>query len=685
MIEVHLRIIEIAAPPAGVWTAELWSGFPGSAESARLAGGVQQYTQAQLERDGQYQGVDQKLDKASVLEKIRSEDQPNLIFPAIGLRLHELLEATGVAQEWAKLRTPTGLRTYLEIPDYISEWPWELLAWETLQNQIRYGFNGTLHPILRVTAPIQGNLKWTDCTVRILLISGQETLDATFKASEELRLIRKIFHQAGLSVLVELCEAPANAQDLEAKIDQVKPHILHFIGHGDIEGKIPGAEYTLLFHNPPNAAWEWPTGLIGQFFDNSNWKPRLVVLNACHTSQRDEKAASVADTLLGSGISAVIGAQAALRVDYARHFAEKFYGAVADETKTQVERSLDKAMAVARSRLSDMGPYQGLRRRHWALPILKVSAPVDEILRFRPVHTQVMGCEVVKEVFSRPGRFVNRTADRWSLLSTFAPALASARSYRGVILTGGSSLGKSWLVKRSVRDFLDSGYLVRYATLPGPKAGRTSLDVLHEWRGRSELSSFLLRPIPAPHFADFDARLAEAKQKPTAAAVQLAFAAFKHGLQNARMGRKVLLILGRFRHKDYATVSTQDFREGLLEQLLLPIQGSGPIDPDVDGICALLIVRDHSEVAAGQISDFDEYGLAQLDGFHLQQIKGFKMDQIDNLFDEFADFATNSTIKAFREGMRGLVQKEATWSPKTLKDFEPLVVAAQQLPSNGGP
>ena len=39
--------------------------------------------------------------------------------------------------------------------------------------------------------------------VRILLVSGQEKLEGTERASAELRLIRETFHKAGLSVIVD--------------------------------------------------------------------------------------------------------------------------------------------------------------------------------------------------------------------------------------------------------------------------------------------------------------------------------------------------------------------------------------------------------------------------------------------------------------------------------------------------
>jgi hypothetical protein len=90
MREVLLKIVE--TKPAGrEWSAELWSGFPGSNGAAKLAGGAVSFTQVELEApsaDGT------RLDHDSVLDKIRNQDAADPTFQKIGLRLYDK------ASEW---------------------------------------------------------------------------------------------------------------------------------------------------------------------------------------------------------------------------------------------------------------------------------------------------------------------------------------------------------------------------------------------------------------------------------------------------------------------------------------------------------------------------------------------------------------------------------------------------------
>jgi hypothetical protein len=692
MDEVTLKIIETSAPPNGVWTSELWSGAPGSAGAARIAGG-QPYTQAQLEAPTPQGTV---LDQATVLDKIRNEEQSVPVFADIGLRLHELLDVTGTATDWKLLRTKAqaqgpsgGLRTYLQVDGALADWPWELLAWPVpgvAGNQTR-AFESTRHPMVRTAALGAPEPAWKGTTVRILLVSGQEKLEDKEFASVELRLIRQAFHKVGLSVLVDLCEAPESKDLLEERLRSFCPHIVHFIGHGTLDAA-QQTDFVLRFNKPTPAKtfdWEWSANEIGQFFSESVWKPRLVVLNSCHSSQRELHAAPVAAALLAAGVPAVIGAQAALQIDFAREFSRAFYAALAKE------QPVDQAVAAARTWLSGQARYQGFRRRHWALPVLTVQAPPLEIVRFTRTYHEIADCEVARDVFTRPGRFVNRTSDRWSILSALCPADGTKPSFRGVILESDTAkVGKGWLVKRCLRDFVDAGFMVRYATLVSPElGGKTSLDVLEEWRGLDKFKSPLLRPIDAPHFDAFDQALTVARADPSAPNKEEVFRTFKKGLQSARQGRNVLLVLERFRKKDGSGVQSQDFQNQLLEKLLLPIRMVDPPDPEVDGVYVLLIVRTHNDVAAGgQSEDLEEFSLVRLsysvpderarvpaDGFRRLKVSMFKGEQFDNHFDEFADFQTSKSLVSLREAFRDDVSGNL-WSPTMLDDYERPIVRA---------
>jgi len=657
MADLHIKVIDV--PNQDAWTAELWTGFPGSPGTAKVAGGQTTYTRAQLERDDDPVtpgGSPLKLTKSAVLKALREDEQVNPIFARTGLRLFELLQVTGVATEWKRLRV-AGARTFIELPESIAEWPWETLRQRISKDVAIQFFYDPNFPILRVHSQTDPAMLRSGSIIRILLISGQEILDAAnnLLASQELREIREAFHKEGLSVLIDLCPGPSSQAQLQEAIQKFNPHIIHFIGHGE-QG--PDSKYQLVFEG----GMKWTSSEIFNFFQAEAWKPRLVVLNACHGSKFDLHAASVAEVLLNAGVPAVVGALAAFRVDYARQFAKAFYQSLAKS------RSLEKAITIARRSLAALAQYAGSERRHWALPVLTVAAPPENILQFKDANPVVKVCPIIKDVYKRPGTFVDRVSDRWSILSAMQPVDGSP-GVRGVIVNSTGSLGKTWLMKRSVRDFLDAGYLVRYAELAAGSSSRTSIDVLLDWRGNPNETSPLLGPIPAPHFDAFDAAYTAAKANPTIAAIQDVFRKFKEGLQSLRNGQNVLLIIDQFRKSGFASVGQTDFRNGLMTQLLLPLQES---DPSLDGVYALLVVGQYATIEAGAPADEDEFALALLHRFKKAKVGGFQKSQVDIVFDEFSDFSSDEAAS----DLRSWLHKKATtdgWSPTVLNIILPAV------------
>jgi hypothetical protein len=687
MQELFIKVIESSPEPNRGWISELWSGPPTPAGKPLIATNAP-YTQQQLERplpDGT------EMTHAAMLENIRNEDRPSPVFTEIGLRLYELLDVTGIAAEWRKLRDEAegrgeSVRTYLDLPPVLQELPWELLAWQVDAGLRAYPFMIVRHPLLRVAPPVAGEA-WQGTTVRILLVSGQDVLDGANRAYDELRLIRKIFQYANKSVLVDLCEAPQDFE-LEDRITFWKPHILHFIGHGNDP---TGTGFALQFFNQ-NGQWEWSTERIWRFFDNLRVKPRLVVLNSCHSSRREVNAAPASVAILRAGVPAVIGALAALQIEYAKSFSMSFYAALAEGN------DLDTATMMARNKLANASPYQGTNRRHWALPVLTTRASPPDIIRFKQSTPILKSCEVSGAVFERRGRFVDRTSDRWSMLSAFQPADPAAPRFRGVIVDSPyAQVGKDWLIRRAARDFLDSDFIVRYTELVGPLS-RTSLDVLQEWRGRSGVNSPLMAPPPnsARHFEAFDRALAAVRHDPKARDIEEVFRTFKAGFQSYRNGRNVLFILGRLRAGNKLTVSSQDFRENLLEKLLLPIRGTDAENPEVAGFHALLIVRTQTDAqASSQPSDLDEFALERLslsvpeetrtpaEGFRRHSISQFDAADVDRHFDEFSEFVTNTGTDVLRDWVKFAIEQRA-WSPACLKQVELMLQQALQRPPHTG-
>ena len=675
MPEVLLRIVEVSPMPNGIWEAELWSNYPGHANHQLLAGGnlnnlPARFTQAQLEAPAAGPGgvpIDLSWQAVSDMVAGVTPAAPGMV-DAVGLRLSEMLHLAGVAPAWMQLRaSAAGVRTYLSVSGGLARWPWEMLAHRS-NRQVDPLFLEHRNPIVRVHHTFPVAMSWNDEPVRVLLVSGQHELDThsrpPARAVDEFRKIRGALHRSGASALVHLCEAPGDVAQLTRCLEEFSPHVVHFIGHGiAVQGAV--RDFALLF-NPAAAPWQWSASQMYQYFRQQRWKPRLVVLNACHGSGMDDQAASVAESLLDAGVGAVVAAPAELSIQDAKRFAAEYYdkfAALRPLSSTGI--AIDVAVVQARESI-----WQNARaQRNWALPVLSVIAPVDQIVRFQRANTHVMRCDVVGEVFVRPGRFVNRAADRWKIISSFRPASDVDPVYPGLILMGNKGLGKSWLIKRAARELLDSGFVLSHAVLNGKKTDASSLEVLIDWHGDAASTSYVRRSIAGSHFNDFESELAQARVAPPADGFRAAFAAFKKGLQVFRQGRPVVLILDQISRDGVSLEATpQDFRQGLLTQLLAAVNAG---DADVAGIFPLLIVpvRPGAPVLpfdadAGatevdpqtvqrlitnnRIPEYVTYGISDLDRFRVLHVPGLPNQDAQNLFDEFSDFQTNDYIEALR-------------------------------------
>ena len=134
-----------------------------------------------------------------------------------------------------------------------------------------------------------------------------------------------------------------------------KPHILHFIGHGDrVKGlalKIDAGGMALRKENRNLDESQWHNNeSISDLFTDS--PPRLVFLQACETAKkasgeagRDEKGmllSDLASTLVNTKIAAVVAMQYSIKTKDAAAFAQKFY--------RELSQGVDVDEAVRRAR-----------------------------------------------------------------------------------------------------------------------------------------------------------------------------------------------------------------------------------------------------------------------------------------------------------------------------------------------
>ena len=181
---------------------------------------------------------------------------------------------------------------------------------------------------------------------------------------------------------VEVVRRPPNAEVLRGIYEPFKPHILHFIGHGDLT---PGDEPRLRFDLSiaPPSKWGWTRQEIAAFLGNTDWKPRLVFLNACRSgasptdTDNPEHCRSIADVFLVKGVRAVVAMQGDIRGPQAEGLAEVFY------TRLAAGDPVDVALASARFVVS-AAEKEGYKKRDWALPVLSLCCLPKDALPMMP-------------------------------------------------------------------------------------------------------------------------------------------------------------------------------------------------------------------------------------------------------------------------------------------------------------
>lgn len=161
-------------------------------------------------------------------------------------------------------------------------------------------------------------------------------------------------------------------EELQAEINAYKPHVFHFIGHGQ-----PGAIALIR----PQREIEDEANLTGNVLE-ARWcsvkevkalfaahKPHLVFLHACKGGESFvatlESFTSTARDLVYDDIPAVIGMQYAIDNEPAAMFATAFYQALADG------RPIDEAVTLGRTVLGTFNGYFADRR--FATPLLYVQ------------------------------------------------------------------------------------------------------------------------------------------------------------------------------------------------------------------------------------------------------------------------------------------------------------------------
>jgi tetratricopeptide (TPR) repeat protein len=336
----------------------------------------------------------------------------------LGTELSDLLLPPPVRQSlYAELMlcpdpaAPVRLRLSATSPQ-LAELPWEFvyLADADVQDFLSLHPRG-FHIIRQAQPPV--NVPPVIANPLRVLIAWADPRSPKYAAlaglEDEVKYICAALRAAPIRGIVTEVMPQVTPLQLKQRLEsQPQPHVLHFLGHGDVRGSsgvlvLSGAQpgQEALLNGNALADWLEEAGVP------------LVVLSACLTGM---PAHGVAETLSRKGVPAVVGMQLPLRDATAGQFAHAFYSALL--TPLPVE----KAVSAGRQAVQGAGP-------DWGVPVLYLSSESGELFeqRARPP---------IRLPYLPNQNFVGRDAD-----------LKQIRAHRNspVALVGLGGLGKTQL------------------------------------------------------------------------------------------------------------------------------------------------------------------------------------------------------------------------------------------------
>ncbi|MFT4628826.1 MAG: sulfatase activating formylglycine-generating enzyme, partial [Myxococcota bacterium] len=280
-----------------------------------------------------------------------------------------------------------GLRLTLQVlAEELQGLPWELML-----NKAR----GTLlstdpaMPLSRsVSSPPPRPLDSSE-TLRLLICSstpaGWPGTDATVEVTEVESAVRNLVRQGTLEVeVLRRC----SRRDLASKLERFRPHVFHFVGHGDTRGRVSGVFFE------GRSGPEFVKADLLQQILSAPGSVRLAVLNSCRSS-------GLAYALGEAGIPTV-GMLTEISNRAAATFSRGLYEALGRATP------LDQAVNNARHALRvEHGPDQ----RAWFTPLLVLPKDVVSLFKWMPApgRLQVDSHPTGAEIFVDGERLPERT------------------------------------------------------------------------------------------------------------------------------------------------------------------------------------------------------------------------------------------------------------------------------------
>jgi hypothetical protein len=376
------------------------------------------------------------FDSAEVSQFVLNQRGPSPKLRSHGETLGAFLLRDKVWSAWQDEGKPT--RTYLDI----AAADLAMLPWEIAYREAHLFLNPERTLLRAHNLKISGTIDeiWP---VRLLVVIG--STDGAIAADEEAKAIRLALRPKDRTFYFkELCRP--TRPELGACLTEFRPHILHFIGHGDERN----GRARLRFVDARNQAWFWTPDEIRADLLLAGQVPRFAYLNACRTyaagqaqsTQGQPQGHTLSKLFLNAGAGAVLAMQADVVGKTAGLCAARLYQEVASGT------ALDQALARAQIVVSQN--VQGFAdTREPFMGALTVSWPPEEVLTVRSSKQETVKaieqCTMLSNVIKV---FVDRTEQRAKVIDSFYPADPKGHRHSLVLVQGDSQVGKSWIAQR---------------------------------------------------------------------------------------------------------------------------------------------------------------------------------------------------------------------------------------------
>jgi hypothetical protein len=300
---------------------------------------------------------------------------------AFGKQLFDMVFVQAVRECWKTSLAladaqEKGLRLRLRLTDVpeLADLPWELMYDDASNRFVNLSANT---PLVRyLDSPYPSRSLQIQPPLRILgVLSLPEDYDdlAVEREWEQLKDSLGALLASGLMELYRLEEA--RTAKLQEALRKREYHILHFIGHGELDEKT--GEGKVVFENERGRGRLVSGEMLGTLLRDAR-SLRLVVLNACEGARqaRSDPFGGVAQRLVQQKIPAVIAMQFEITDRAALAFSKEFYAALADNYP------IEAAVGEARKAIFSLP-----NETEWATPVLYSRSPTGLLFDVRGAPT----------------------------------------------------------------------------------------------------------------------------------------------------------------------------------------------------------------------------------------------------------------------------------------------------------